>query len=470
MAIEAPAEWNYPVWLEYRRLNDPSDKWRHIEIWWRPQVTLEPGNPHTLQAGQSLTEDIQSYVFDHERVAFLKPSNEYEIRLMVRGSGVHPRIYSAPVRVTVTELPEVEQDPVRALQLQVIGVPAPQQPLLALLPEVQSFGVEDATYRQIKQFVGKFPDSIYSVYLRRTVVALSNDETFRPAPPADLAAGYRAYLVKHALWALLDTVAGPLQPVLTLTMRGVTESAMYGVPAIVELNLRNDSGEGVQIPELDDADLENIQWDWMSGRGEMHRVLRKQLYPGDPPPPAIAAKSSLLMPGRSRTWRHAVPTPGGFEVPGRVTLTALIPGPEGTDPMVAEAAFDWRDTPDRCLMYRIGHDPSQAAMIEPFRHAILDVMQEHALFGKVDECVAGGDPTAKLLLFSKALHDRKGVAAAWEALNDAPDEVRCVRNWLLLSADSDRNALAASERDLIQNGLQENDFFADDLTRSLAGK
>jgi hypothetical protein len=69
-------------------------------------------------------------------------------------------------------------------------------------------------------------------------------------------------------------------------------------------------------------------------------------------------------------------------------------------------------------------------VLDAAEHVIARLLRENKM-GTVEESSRQGDWAGDLILFSWALAERKDILRAWKRLESAPNEVKCLRNYLL---------------------------------------
>jgi hypothetical protein len=121
-----------------------------------------------------------------------------------------------------------------------------------------------------------------------------------------------------------------------------------------------------------------------------------------------------------------------------ITTSALL----GSDPKVT------------CAAEALGATWAQAAILQSPREQVLRQLAGQNRFGLVEACSRKGDRAADLILFSKAILEKNRVAQYWKALDDAPDEIKCLRNYLLfLPLEHVRDLLTDNEAQMMIESL-----------------
>lgn len=262
---------------------------------------------------------------------------------------------------------------------------------------------------------------------------------------------------------------------IAFTARALTQSARAGIPVVVEVGFVNNSPDPHDIVELIDPYLVYVTWTWTSGSTvfevgvkDLHCALREPLPP----------RKQRLASNERLSWYYTIPTPASFghAVPWtlRATLQAAV-SPSGQD-VVQEISYHGSDLSVSRLAHRIGSTWAQATLIAWHSEEVLHQLDRMNLLPEIEYCFREGDRQAEMLLFSRSLLTAKDVLKLWQGLDNAPDEMLCLRNYLLLIALRDARGhlrrdqivlLSPDEEVALRKTLKLESFFAKELDVAL---
>ncbi len=193
-SVRIPGDWKRYVACEYREINEIS--WKTLRNWWLPKATQPPLPPEELETDKSVSIHLWFYTFDNGLKPVFKSGQKYEIRLLLTSRNPIISLLSPDTEIVVSDVPENEQEAFKLL-LPDVGEPFWKRQLFDLLPDVQS----PQSSKRIEEYVKVFPNSRFSIYFRRTYIAIIKDQ---PAGSAqnELCRSYLEYLKNHASWVL----------------------------------------------------------------------------------------------------------------------------------------------------------------------------------------------------------------------------------------------------------------------------
>jgi len=216
-----------------------------------------------------------------------------------------------------------------------------------------------------------------------------------------------------------------------LRLTALNADVIAGIPVVVALRQLNRTRGPVTIYDLSDPYLSLVSWEWWSESGEYRKVRLADYHYSAVPEPALP-KSIVLKRAGSMSTFFTVPTPTEFKMGGRWWLIATVRNP--VDPSVkrAEVSFQARTVSVSRLSDGVDVNLVQAALLEHARNDVLSRAFSGTADKRVERAMRDGDLAAQLLAFSKALYEQGAVAEAWQRLEAAPNEVKILRNYLLL--------------------------------------
>lgn len=263
---------------------------------------------------------------------------------------------------------------------------------------------------------------------------------------------------------------------INVTMRKSTAMARAGIPVVVELVIANRTPDPQEVYALVDPYLILTNWEWLSD-GKEHVVrpldLHFSVLPRPSPPRRLSIPASATM-----SWYFTIPTPEEFGDGAKWTLRSTIRAafsPNGRN-IAQEATFVGNDLDPRLVAERIGSTFAQAGLLEWPRQDVFVQLNRKGLIPEVERCFAEGDRQAEMMLFSHSLITGKGVLKFWQGLDNAPDEMLCLRNYLLLVAlrDTRRHLrvnkivlLSPNEEATLRKTLKPESYFAKELDEAL---
>ena len=256
------------------------------------------------------------------------------------------------------------------------------------------------------------------------------------------------------LLALLVPASATAQTSLELKLEPVLSTSLSGIPVVVQLTYRNGSQVNVETWPLRDGYMDWISWHWASDGRESYQVTLKDLHFGAIPAIGLGLKT-IIKPGQKRGWYSTIPTPSKFGDGVKWTLTATVKNLENPEEAQRVAAtIVGRDPAVSVAADRLGASWAQAGLLEWPRDDVMYQFTRDKKLGILEECSRKGDRAADLILFSRALYEKIGVVRRCQALEDAPDEIKCLRNYLLFRPLEDvRGVITEGEAEAIRTSI-----------------
>lgn len=170
-----------------------SATWTAVEQWWKPFVCMTPMPPQVLDSGSARTESQWIHPVSRERELLLRPGHTYRLRVRLKSVTPPMELVSSEVTVEVVDPPESEE-----LALERLVTPGESRATdLLILGNIGRQGPA-----RIVEFVARFPESHYSVYMRRSYVWRARNPVEGAEVEVGTASQYEAYLRDNAPWAL----------------------------------------------------------------------------------------------------------------------------------------------------------------------------------------------------------------------------------------------------------------------------
>lgn len=237
-----------------------------------------------------------------------------------------------------------------------------------------------------------------------------------------------------------------------LSLSSPLETARSGTPVVVELGYVNRTTSDVVVLDLVDPFLAITSWKWESASGSRYGVSVKDLH-FSVLPESARPQDVVIHAGERHTSYASIPTPPQFgDEAWMLGLTVFDPFRKRTD--TAQLRFKGSDDGPRCVVDRLGLTWAQAAVLELYpTRGVLRQLAEMNKLSIVEQCSKAGDRTADLILYTQAITQRRDIAPHWKALETAPEEIKCLRNYLLfyplqytagVLTDEDADAIVSS--------------------------
>lgn len=262
-----------------------------------------------------------------------------------------------------------------------------------------------------------------------------------------------------------------------LSLSSPLGTARSGTPVVVELCYFNRTKDDLIVLDLIDPFLAVTSWKWESASGSRYVVSLADLHflvlpePGRP-------QEILIHSGESYKWYASIPTPSRFgNEPCTLCLSVTDPFRKRTD--TAELRFKGSDAELRCVVDKLGPTWAQAAVLElyPTRDVFRQLAEANQM-RIVEQCSKSGDRAADLILYARAITQKRDIARRWQGLENAPDEIRCLRNYLLFypmqynagtPSDEDAEALLAAPKESLGRRADRTDQVPQEVLRSFRG-
>ena len=215
-----------------------------------------------------------------------------------------------------------------------------------------------------------------------------------------------------------------------LELQPANETAIAGIPVVVRLQYSNHSEVNVEVYPLVDFYLGFVRWRWDAKEAAPYDVGMTDFHSAMP---GISLPQKVtLMPREKQFWYFTVPTPVAFGAGVKWTLTATVRDlAEPTKSKQAATTLIGRDPQIRLVSEALGNTGAQGALLDVHGEGQVRLLAKRGKMGLVEECSRKADRAADLILFVRAVVEKKGVALQWKKLEDAPIEIRCLRNYLL---------------------------------------
>jgi hypothetical protein len=252
---------------------------------------------------------------------------------------------------------------------------------------------------------------------------------------------------------VVRSLQGANVDLLELDLKPLLPTGLAEIPVVVRLEYSNRSQEDVRVYELVDPFMDFISWRWEANNAPPYEVVVKDLHMAIPSP--VLPNTVTIKPGERRHWFFTIPTPSRFGPNVTWTLIATVRSLEkrGEFRRVTTTIIG-RDAEVRATVAALGSTRAQAAVLEWPRKGVILQLRQQSRMSVVNDGSHNGDRLADLILFSQALMEKKDVGRHWRGLEDAPEEIRCLRNYLMfLPLQYEYDAISEEEAEHITRSL-----------------
>lgn len=150
--------WMSLIRFEYKTLE--SAQWSSLRTWWRPSVSIPPGPPIWLEPGESVATQASFYPFNSDETLLFEAGKTYEFRVLLSTDSIP--LISDTAEIKIIKSLENEKEPLRQL--------CGNKLMYLLIPESYGFYENPNASQLIEEFVDKYPNSVYSDYMRKSYI------------------------------------------------------------------------------------------------------------------------------------------------------------------------------------------------------------------------------------------------------------------------------------------------------------
>lgn len=216
----------------------------------------------------------------------------------------------------------------------------------------------------------------------------------------------------------------------TLDMRGLSATAVAGLPVVVEISRRNRTGHALEVVDLADPDLAVLRWVWKAAADQHYEVALSDYFLSSVPEPAFP-RLLRLGPGEVVSFRHAVPTPVAFPAGVEWTLAVTAVDPRDQSLASVETTFRGAAMEGVAGMPASERRLAQAALLARSRTDVLNEKLHRETLEQVASDLGGSHVLSRLLRLSRSLHDDRDLEESWRRLSRVSPDVEVLRNVLL---------------------------------------